>query len=344
MGAALDDRLLRAVDDLCICAPKAVQCDTLTKQNPVGSARRGVWQCHVECRSRSGNVTCFALGLMAMAALPACSRETPDAGRAVRLVDLFKPESVSGGAPKSERELPKNRVAVRRRRPRRRRPRSSRKRAASRPVPTSRGSRSATATSPARARPTRRCSASRGREISTTAISSTPFEIRLRVSAGDQPDRYAARPGAAQPARGGRTDRRRRSATSPRPSSPAPEFQTYTLTSPAPLNMSRAHQLLIRPTDAANATFDIESIRVITRARAPRGPAVRRRLAGDERGLPRDAGQPLARDDEVRRAGAEKRRGSTSRSAPWTISRPRSGLPSTAAARVRANACCSTTR
>jgi arylsulfatase len=43
------------------------------------------------------------------------------------------------------------------------------------------------------------------------------------------------------------------------------EKQTYTLTSPAPLNMSRARQLVIRPTDAAGATFDIESVRMITR-------------------------------------------------------------------------------
>lgn len=42
------------------------------------------------------------------------------------------------------------------------------------------------------------------------------------------------------------------------------EFQTYTITSTVPVNMARAHQILIRPTDAANATFEIESVRVIT--------------------------------------------------------------------------------
>jgi hypothetical protein len=43
------------------------------------------------------------------------------------------------------------------------------------------------------------------------------------------------------------------------------ETKTYTLTSPVPMNMSRAHQIVIRPTDAAGASFEIESVRVITR-------------------------------------------------------------------------------
>ena len=43
------------------------------------------------------------------------------------------------------------------------------------------------------------------------------------------------------------------------------EFQTYTLTSPGPLNLSRIRHILIRPTDAAGASFDIESVRLISR-------------------------------------------------------------------------------
>ena len=43
------------------------------------------------------------------------------------------------------------------------------------------------------------------------------------------------------------------------------EFQTYTLTSPSPLNLSRIRQILIRPTDANGASFDIESVRLISR-------------------------------------------------------------------------------
>jgi arylsulfatase A-like enzyme len=41
--------------------------------------------------------------------------------------------------------------------------------------------------------------------------------------------------------------------------------RTYTLTSPVPVNMSRAHQIVIRPTDKPGASFEIESVRVITR-------------------------------------------------------------------------------
>ena len=44
-----------------------------------------------------------------------------------------------------------------------------------------------------------------------------------------------------------------------------PETKTYTLTSPVPLNMSRVHQIVIRPTDAPGASFGIESVRLITR-------------------------------------------------------------------------------
>jgi arylsulfatase len=44
-----------------------------------------------------------------------------------------------------------------------------------------------------------------------------------------------------------------------------PEMKTYALTSLSPVNMARVRQILIRPTDAAGATFEIESIRVITR-------------------------------------------------------------------------------
>jgi hypothetical protein len=59
-GAALDDRLLRAVDDLCICAPKAVQCDALNHNS--GSElethqrfrQEGVWHTRLARRYDSG--------------------------------------------------------------------------------------------------------------------------------------------------------------------------------------------------------------------------------------------------------------------------------------------------
>ena len=46
---------------------------------------------------------------------------------------------------------------------------------------------------------------------------------------------------------------------------PGNEIQTYTLTSPGPLPLSRLRHLMIRPTDAAQATFAIESVRVVSR-------------------------------------------------------------------------------
>ena len=44
-----------------------------------------------------------------------------------------------------------------------------------------------------------------------------------------------------------------------------PDFQTYTLKSPGPLVLSRLRHLLVRPTDAAQATFAIESVRIVSR-------------------------------------------------------------------------------
>jgi arylsulfatase A-like enzyme len=41
--------------------------------------------------------------------------------------------------------------------------------------------------------------------------------------------------------------------------------KTYTLTTPGPTNLSRVRHLLIRPTDAAGATFEIESVRIVSR-------------------------------------------------------------------------------
>jgi arylsulfatase A-like enzyme len=46
---------------------------------------------------------------------------------------------------------------------------------------------------------------------------------------------------------------------------PGSEVHTYTLTSAAPLNATRIRRILIRPTDVANATFEIESVRLVYR-------------------------------------------------------------------------------
>ena len=205
----------------------------------------------------------LALGLLAMAALPACSRETPEAGRAVRLVDLFKPESVSGGAPKSERELP--RIEWRFDGP------------APAPAP-----KEFAETRGVQAGPNLQGLAIRDGHLTGKSTTDAPLirlartrnldnrdqfhalEIRLRVSAGTNLTATLRGPAPLNlPEEVGRIKAPFGNLTTPIVA--GPEFQTYTLTSPAPLNMSRAHQLLIRPTDAANATFDIESIRVITR-------------------------------------------------------------------------------
>lgn len=46
---------------------------------------------------------------------------------------------------------------------------------------------------------------------------------------------------------------------------PGDEIQTYTLTSPQPLPAARVRHIVIRPTDAAGATFEIESVRLVLR-------------------------------------------------------------------------------
>jgi arylsulfatase len=45
---------------------------------------------------------------------------------------------------------------------------------------------------------------------------------------------------------------------------PGEDVQTYLFTSSVPLNMARAQRLIIRPTDAPDVDFEIESVRVIT--------------------------------------------------------------------------------
>jgi arylsulfatase A-like enzyme len=49
------------------------------------------------------------------------------------------------------------------------------------------------------------------------------------------------------------------------PLTPGQDTQTYTLTSAAPINATRIRRILIRPTDAADATFEIESVRLVYR-------------------------------------------------------------------------------
>ena len=117
-------------------------------------------------------------------------------------------------------------------------------------------------------------------------------EIRLRVSAGANVSLFARRTGPVDfkqiegAARGNPWQ-----ATSPL--LPGDEFHTYTLKSPIPVNMARAQQLFIRPTDAANATFEIESIRMISQ---------REHLAGVKSGMGYHGLNDIFRESLVTRA------------------------------------------
>ena len=89
------------------------------------------------------------------------------------------------------------------------------------------------------------------------------FEVRARVSAGTT--LFITTAGPAPPefpqveALGSRIPW---PATTPL--IPGDEFQTYRVTSTFPLNMARAQRILIRPTDVEGATFEIESVRIVT--------------------------------------------------------------------------------
>jgi arylsulfatase A-like enzyme len=89
------------------------------------------------------------------------------------------------------------------------------------------------------------------------------LEIRVRASAGTN---LSATVQGPAPVNFARTEALARRLPWPltTPLKAGDEFNTYVLTSSVPLNMARAQQLLIRPTDAADATFEIESVRLIT--------------------------------------------------------------------------------
>ena len=89
------------------------------------------------------------------------------------------------------------------------------------------------------------------------------FEIRARVSAGANLSISTA---GAAPVNFPRAEAlaRRLPWTASTPLLPGNDLQTYVVTSSVPMNMSRAQRLMVRPTDAANATFEIESVRMIT--------------------------------------------------------------------------------
>ena len=90
------------------------------------------------------------------------------------------------------------------------------------------------------------------------------IEIRMRASAGANVSLTTQPAGAVDFA-----DLARRAAGVPwnmsSPILPGTDMQTYTIAPQFPLNMSRVRHLVIRPTDASGATFDLESVRIVTR-------------------------------------------------------------------------------
>jgi arylsulfatase A-like enzyme len=90
------------------------------------------------------------------------------------------------------------------------------------------------------------------------------FEIRMRASAGANVSMTTQPAGTVDFA-----DLARRASGVPwnmtSPIIPGAEVQTYTITPQFPLNMSRVRHLVLRPTDSLGATFEVESVRIITR-------------------------------------------------------------------------------
>jgi arylsulfatase A-like enzyme len=89
-------------------------------------------------------------------------------------------------------------------------------------------------------------------------------EIRMRTSAGTNLSIATRGPGPVDFANVEQTGRRTPWNTTT-PLQSGEEIHTYTLISPGPLNLSRVRNVLIRPTDAAGATFEIESVRIVSR-------------------------------------------------------------------------------
>jgi arylsulfatase A-like enzyme len=192
-----------------------------------------------------------------------CNSGTPDSAvLPIRLVDLFKPEAVTSSAPAATKDLPKIEW---------------------------RFDGAAPASPPERFAATRGFEGYRGVEglairegrltgrttsdVPILAVTRTAqpdsrdqfhaLEITMRASAGTNLTARFAQPGPLPSDIESQLRSPLGNMTTPIVA--GTEKQTYTLTSPAPLNMSRARQLVIRPTDAAGATFEIESVRMITR-------------------------------------------------------------------------------
>jgi arylsulfatase A-like enzyme len=202
--------------------------------------------------------------VLALAAASACGRSSPatEPVAAIRLVDLFGKQTLQGTAPAAATDLPKTEWRF--------------DGAAPVPAPAEFAATRGVQGSPGVAG----LSVRDGRLVGRTTtdfpllrISRTrdldsrdqfhAIEIRLRASAGSNllvafrgPERLDMATMHRQLAGPGNLTT---------PIVAGSELQTYTLTSPAPLSMMRVRQILVRPTDAPGASFEIESVRVITR-------------------------------------------------------------------------------
>ena len=241
-------------------------------------------------------------GMLVAALSVGCGTGTP-AGPVptLRLVDLFEPGAVSGGAPAS-RQIPRTEW-----------------RFDGDPAQTPRGPAAGTRgwqSGPGVAGLTLRDGRLTGRATNdfpvihfarTTGFDNLDLvhavEIRMRASAG----------GAVwvQGVAGERVDLAQQVTTGrglPWPFSTTltagDEIQTYTITPATHVAGPAMRHLLIRPTDATGATFEIESVRIIYRSEYPVGHSLGHCVAGPERDLPRVAGRALARDDQLRRRSA----------------------------------------
>jgi arylsulfatase len=241
------------------------------------------------CRTRVG----IYVALVAAAALGGCSRrESPvtDVVKPIRLVDVFKPEMVEGSAPPAAQSL---RVAEWRFD-------GAAPAAMAKELVATRGWDGANVSGLA-LRDNRLVGqsttdfpivrAARVRQLDN-ADQLHGVEIRVRVSAGANlsvatqpsgPVDFARVEGLA----------RRLPWTATTPLLPGNEFHTYLITSSVPVNMARAHQLLVRPTDVPNATFEIESVRMITE---------REHLAGVKSGVGWQGLKDIFRETLVSRA------------------------------------------
>jgi len=194
----------------------------------------------------------------------ACSPAPDSPVAPIRLVDLFKPDTISGTAP-AEKELPRTEW-----------------RFDGPPPGTSGAPIPFAATRGVEAGPGIRDLAVRDGRLVGHSTTSVPIlrvgratdhdsrdqfhavEITLQVSAGANLT-ISARGAAPFDLAGAEKQIQSPLGNVTTPIVAGPAMQTYTVTSPVPLSMARARQIVIRPTDAAGATFTIESIRIISR-------------------------------------------------------------------------------